>query len=199
MKNLPKSVAELQSENVTFELECIERMYLNLYVPQLSSAAGVASYFRHYKGQRFASTKDAVAMSEGFRRGMLAFAQERKVPIVRFEKGVRKDEVMQKALKKFRGSQGVVFIGIAQEKATVPRTVRKKWGSGDGSIPWIDYTTAMVNFYYFYCVDKTLVRSSSSFARIFPTRASSASTAMSILRASWRKQGSALRQWTTGF
>ena len=48
-------------------------MYLNLYVPQLSSAAGVASYFRHYKGQRFASTKDAVAMSEGFRRSMLAF------------------------------------------------------------------------------------------------------------------------------
>ena len=138
IKNLPKSVAGLQSENVTFELECIERMYLNLYVPQLSSAAGVASYFRHYKGQRFASTKDAVAMSEGFRRSMLAFAQERKVPIVRFEKGVRKDEVMQKALKKFRGSQGVVFIGIAQEKATVPRTVRKKWGSGDGSIPWID-------------------------------------------------------------
>jgi hypothetical protein len=199
MKNLPKSVAELQSENVTFELECIDRMYLNLYVPQLSSAAGVASYFRHYKGQRFASTKDAVAMSEGFRRGMLAFAQERKVPIVRFEKGVRKDEVMQKALKKFRGSQGVVFIGIAQEKATVPRTVRKKWGSGDGSIPWIDYTTAMVNFYSFYCVDEDFGPFFISFARIFPTRASSASTGMSILRASWRKQGSALRQWTTGF
>ena len=72
MRNLPKSVAELQSENVTFELECIDRMDLNLSVAQLSSAAGVASYFRHSKGQRFASTKDAVAMSEGFRRGMLA-------------------------------------------------------------------------------------------------------------------------------
>jgi hypothetical protein len=66
MRNLAKSVAELQSENVSFELECIDRMYLNLYVPQLSSAAGVASYFRHYKGQRFASTKDALAMSERF-------------------------------------------------------------------------------------------------------------------------------------
>ena len=69
---------------------------------------------------------------------------------MRFEKGVRKDEVMQRALKNFRGSEGVVFIGIAQEKTTVPRTVRKKWGTGEGSIPWIDYTTAMVNFYYFY-------------------------------------------------
>ena len=137
-------------------------------MPQLSSAAGVASYFRHYKGQRFASTKDAVAMSEGFRRSMLAFAQERKVPIVRFEKGVRKDEVMQKALKKFKGSEGVVFIGIAQEKATVPRTVRKKWGTGEGSIPWIDYTTAMVNFYYFYCVDEDFGPFFIKFCSYFP-------------------------------
>ena len=65
---LPKNVAELQGENVLFELECIDRMYLNLYVPQLASAPGVAAYFRGYKGHRFASTKEAVAMSEGFRR-----------------------------------------------------------------------------------------------------------------------------------
>ena len=65
-------------------------MYLNHYVPQLSSAAGVASYFRDYKGQRFASTKDAVAMSEGFRRGTLAFAQERKVPSCALRRGFAK-------------------------------------------------------------------------------------------------------------
>ena len=33
---LPKNVAELQGENVLFELECIDRMYLNLYVPELT-------------------------------------------------------------------------------------------------------------------------------------------------------------------
>ena len=65
---LPRKVPELQGENVVFELECIDRMYLNLYVPQLASAPGVAAYFRGYKGHRFASTKEAVAMSEGFRR-----------------------------------------------------------------------------------------------------------------------------------
>ena len=46
---LPKNVAELQDENVVFELECIDRMYLNLYAPQLASAPGVAAYFRGYK------------------------------------------------------------------------------------------------------------------------------------------------------
>ena len=35
----------------------------------------------------------------------------------------------------------------------MPRTIRKGFGEAEGTIPWIDYTTAMVN-YYFYCVDE---------------------------------------------
>ena len=54
---LPKNVAKLQHENVLFELECIDWMYLNLYVPQLTTAQGVAAYFRGYKGHPFASTR----------------------------------------------------------------------------------------------------------------------------------------------
>jgi hypothetical protein len=41
---LSKSVAELQREHVVLELECIDRMYLNAYVPQLTSEAGVAGF-----------------------------------------------------------------------------------------------------------------------------------------------------------
>ena len=36
--NLPQNVAELQRERVVMELEGIDRMYLNAYVPQLSTA-----------------------------------------------------------------------------------------------------------------------------------------------------------------
>jgi hypothetical protein len=168
MNPLPHSVAELQRENISFELECIDRMYLNLYVPKLTSAPGVAAYFRHYKGQRFASTKDAAAMSKAFHREMLDFAQAEQIPMIRFKKGQRKDAVMQKRLKKFQPAEGVVFIGIAQEKATVPRTIRKRFGSGEGAIPWIDYTTAMVNFYYFYCVDQDFGPFFLKFCSYFP-------------------------------
>jgi hypothetical protein len=38
-------------------------------------------------------------------------------------------------LRKFKAAEGVVFIGIAQEKATVPRTIRKRF-EGGGTIPW---------------------------------------------------------------
>ena len=42
MKTVMPSVAELQRKHVVLELECIDRMYLNAYVPKLTSAAGVA-------------------------------------------------------------------------------------------------------------------------------------------------------------
>jgi hypothetical protein len=37
---LPRTVAEVLSEHVVFEVECIDRMYLNVYVPQLQHAGG---------------------------------------------------------------------------------------------------------------------------------------------------------------
>ena len=42
---------------------------------RLASAQGVAAYFRGYEGHPFASTKEAVAMSEGFRRQVLGFSR----------------------------------------------------------------------------------------------------------------------------
>ena len=124
---LPKNVAELQSENVLFELECIDRMYLNLLCAAVASAPGVAAYFRGYKSHRFASTKEAVAMSEKFRRQVLDFAQRKATPIIRFEKEMRKDDIMHKRLRKFKARESVVFIA-SPEKARVPRTIRKGFG-----------------------------------------------------------------------
>ena len=42
---LPRTVADVLSEHVAFEVECIDRMYLNVYVPQLTRrrAAGVCA------------------------------------------------------------------------------------------------------------------------------------------------------------
>jgi hypothetical protein len=167
MKTLTPSVAELQRQHVVLELECIDRMYLNAYVPKLTSAAGVAGFFRGYLGHRFASTKDAAAMTNRFVISIRDFLQREDVPLVRFQKGQRKDAVFQQRLKKFKAAEGVVFVGVAQEKARVPRTVRKHFGQG-GTIPWIDYTTAMVNVYYFYCVDQDFGPFFIKFCSYFP-------------------------------
>ena len=167
--NLNKSVAELQREHVVLELECIDRMYLNAYVPQLTTEGGVAGFVRGYLGNRFASTKAVAPMTEAFVESIMQFGLDHRIDLVRFKKGQRKDHVMQARLRAFKKKhqEGVVFIGVAQEKARVPRTVRKAFGNG-GTIPWINYSSANVNFYYFYCLDENFGPFFIKFCSYFP-------------------------------
>jgi len=43
---LRPSVASVIRDHVTMELESIDRMYLNIFVPQLQREGGVAAFFR---------------------------------------------------------------------------------------------------------------------------------------------------------
>jgi len=43
---LPHSVSEVLRDHVVLESECIDRMYLNVYVPQLQHIGGVVWYLR---------------------------------------------------------------------------------------------------------------------------------------------------------
>ena len=47
---LPRTVADVLTDHVVFEIECIDRMYCNVYVPQLQHAGGLLGYLHR---QRF--------------------------------------------------------------------------------------------------------------------------------------------------
>ena len=51
-----KNVAEILAHHVTFELEAIDRMYLNAYVPSLQTGAGFAYFVKTQLGARVPST-----------------------------------------------------------------------------------------------------------------------------------------------
>jgi hypothetical protein len=164
---ITRSLAQLQKEHVVLELECIDRMYLNAYQPKLTSEGGIAAFCRGYLGHRFASTKQAVEMTTRFVKAIQRFLQQEGLELVLFKKGQRKDDVLQAELRKFKKPQGVIFVGVAQEKVRVPRTTRKALPGG-GTIPWIIYSTAMVNVYYFYCRDQDFGPFFLKFCSYFP-------------------------------
>lgn len=165
--SLTPSLAQLQQDHVTFELESIDRIYLNAYVPKLTSPGGIAGYCRGYLGHRFASTKQAIDKTKAFVKSIEDFIQRQGLELVRFRKGQRKDDVLQEKLRSFDQEEGVVFVGVAQEKCRVPRTTRKA-SPGGGTIPWIIYSTAMVNVYYFYCRDRDFGPFFIKFCSYFP-------------------------------
>ena len=45
-------VCDILKNHVTFELECIDRMYLNAYVPRLQYEGGVVGFFRGHRKVR---------------------------------------------------------------------------------------------------------------------------------------------------
>ena len=89
---LPRTVAEVLSEHVVFEVECIDRMYLNVYVPQLQHAGGVVGYVHRQLGLPVASTAPLAKITDRFTAAVHRFAEHGRIPWVDFAKGQRKDE-----------------------------------------------------------------------------------------------------------
>jgi len=148
-----RSVGDVLGNHTVFEVECIDRMYLNVYVPQLQYAAGLASYVHHQLGLPIASTAPLAAVSDAFIHAIHRFARDHGVPLVDFVRGQRKDEVMHEHLAHFTGAEGVLFIGRAQEKNAVFRTEKRRNPVTGASYPWIVRSTGVINQFYFYCVD----------------------------------------------
>jgi hypothetical protein len=166
--SVARSVAEVLDEHVTLEVEGIDRMYLNVYVPQLQREQGVASFFRFHRGHRFASSALMDPISKTFVSALEEFAKREQAPIIQFGKGERKDDIAAEHRKKFTKAEGVVFIGKAQEKMAVFRTERRRNETTGATYPWLVRSTAMVNQFYIYCVDRDFGPFFLKFSSYFP-------------------------------
>ena len=151
--SVPVSAADVLGEHVAFELECIDRMYCNAYVRKLTYPAGVASFFTHHRGATFASTCLADPISKQFVASIQRFAAEREIPVVRFEKGQRKDDVALEHLPRFGELEGIYMVGVAQEKIGTFRTEKRRNPQTGAAYPWIVRASALVNHYYLYGLD----------------------------------------------
>ena len=166
--SVPLAVAEGLKEHVTLEVEGIDRMYLNVYVPQLQREQGVASFFRFHRGYQFASSALMDPISKRFVKSLEDFARRENIPVVQFRKGQRKDDIAAEYRKKFTRPEGVVFIGKAQEKTRVFRTERRRNEQTGATYRWLVSSTAMVNQFYIYCVDRDFGPFFLKFSSYFP-------------------------------
>jgi hypothetical protein len=167
---LPRSVADVVARHVLFEIESIDRMYCNLYVPQLQRVEGLPGFILGHLGQPIASTSVIAPVSRDFVARLDAFAGAHGIPRVGFARGQRKDDVMHEYLAAFEaagGTEGVLFIGRAQEKNTVFRTEKRRAADGR-SYPWIVRTTSVVNQFCVHCVDEDFGAFFIKFSSYFP-------------------------------
>jgi hypothetical protein len=165
-----RSVGDVLTEHVVLEIDCIDRMYCNVYVPQLQYAAGLVGYVHRQLALPIASTAPLARITEALDKAVHRFARDHRLPWVDFAKGQRKDDVMHEHLARFTGTEGVLFVGRAQEKTKLFRTEKRRDANGD-SYPWIVASTGLVNHFYFYCVDTDFGPFFVKFCSYFPYNA----------------------------
>ena len=162
------SVAEILREHVTLEVESLDRMYLNVYVPQLQHERGVVWFFRYHRKQPIASSALMAPISRAFIAAIEAYAQAQGIPLITFPRQRRKDDVAAEYRAQFKRAEGVYLIGKAQEKVTTFRTEKRRHPETGKSYPWIVRASSLVNQYYFYGVDQDFGPFFLKFSSYFP-------------------------------
>jgi hypothetical protein len=162
------TVRELLEDKVKLDVEGIDRLYLNAYQPRLQTGGGVVGFFREHRGAVVASTTLMAPMSKAFVAAIDRFAKREGIEMVHFARGQRKDEETQRRLKDFSGEQGVLYIGVAQEKFAGFRVMKKINAHTGTAFPWLYRSTVMCNQYYFYVVDEDFGPLFIKFSSYFP-------------------------------
>lgn len=166
--SVPRTTADVIQEHVTLELECIDRMYLNVYQPDLQLEHHVYQFLREQRGAGAVSSRFFQQMTQTFVDAIESFAQQQNLPLIPFKKGERKDDVAAKYRAKFQGSEGIYLIGKAQEKVKTFRTEGRKNPQTGQTYPWLIQSTALVNQYYFYGIDADFGPFFLKFSSYFP-------------------------------
>jgi len=154
MGSRPVTVQDIVDGHVTLDVECLDWIYLNLYVPTLQVPGQVVTFLTRHLGFPIPSPAVIEKLGTRFRRAVEDFAKLNAVPLVRFAKGDRKIEVMRPYLDRLAdtGRSGVAAIGVAQEFQTVTTAVTR---AREGGLPQFSYGRAerRVTCYYFYLWD----------------------------------------------
>jgi len=149
------TAGELLDGHSVLDIECLDRIYLNAYVPILQSSGQVVAFMTQHLGKPIPSPALMEHIGTRFRKAVESYASSNGIPWVRFGKDDRKIDVMQPflAAQAATGRSGVAAVGVAQEFQRVWSAYQR-----DTRTAAPQYTFAKadrrVTCYYFYLWDE---------------------------------------------
>jgi len=145
-------IPQILAEHVRLEISCVDRIYLGGFVTILQTAGQLVHFLTKHLGKPIPSPALLGQITESFRCSVDQFAQRHDIPVRKFAKGERKDDVAAGYRKRFTKPEGVYLIGTAQEKASAFYGRNEVRG---GHRSWqYSRRPVFVTHYYFYLVDR---------------------------------------------
>jgi hypothetical protein len=144
------SVPELLDGHVSLEVECLDRLYLNGYIGKLATGPELSIFMRQQLKKPVPSPVVLGQITEKFREAVKRFGAQEQIPLHEFKHDEDKDEIGNDFRRKRGTRDGVVFIGVAQEKAYAFSGKKNDEG-------WFEFErdkAVYVNHYYFYIDDE---------------------------------------------
>jgi len=139
------------ADRVAFRLRSLDRLYLNLYQPRLQTSEQLRAFLCGVRGYPIASPALFGQIGRDFSARVERFAATEGVELVAFPRGADKEDIADGYFARRPERQGVIFIGVAQERA------RSWWGTVRRSAQGLDCAfarrTVAVKHYYFYLRD----------------------------------------------
>ena len=146
------TTADILDGHVSLDLECLDRIYLNGYVPNLQ-VGGQVVQFLALRGFPIPSPAVVGRIGDQFRRSVRSFADANQIPMVKFGKGDRKIEKMKPHLARqeqdgpVRGGGDRVGAGVPAGRDLHhdrgPSTVGRRTSAGTGRTGGSPATTSM--------------------------------------------------------
>lgn len=96
------NVNDVLDGHVVLDLECLDRVYLNAYVPTLQVGGQVAAFMTHHLNQTIPSPAIFERIGNRFRKAVTEFAEDRDIPVLRFRKGDRRIDLVRPLAAKAR-------------------------------------------------------------------------------------------------
>lgn len=92
------NVNEVLEGHVALDIQCLDRIYLNGYVPNLQVGGQVVTFLTKHLGYRIPSPAVLGKIGTAFRRSVNLFAEASHIPLIHFTREDRKVEVMGRYL-----------------------------------------------------------------------------------------------------
>lgn len=146
------TVNELLQDHVTLSVSCVDRLYVNGYLPKLQSPGQLAWFLGHYLGGRIPSLAQLKPIQNRFVASVKSFVEQHQIPQVPFPRGERKDTIAARYRRAFQAEEGVVFLGTAQERCSSFKSRKQRTPSGSVRFDF-GRRSVYVNHYYFYVHD----------------------------------------------
>jgi hypothetical protein len=154
------SVNDLLDAHVGLDIECMDRVYLDGYVPNLQVGGQVVSFMTRHLGYPIPSPAIMDKIGTVFRRAVNDFADANHIPVLRFGRDDRKVEVMRRyvAAQARTGRSGVAAVGVAQEYQNGFAVAQREDRGYTGHRVWLSFDEAdrRVTCFYFYIWDADL-------------------------------------------